>query len=206
MYGDTTRSLIIDGLCETRHENLGEVLLHCINDIGVYLGPNDIENAFRIGKNDQTRKWPRPIKLILRDQTKRDQIFIFKARLRFSTHFRDVRVNKEQRRDIRVRAAKLRQAGLTAKKLGHTVVFKQGEVKIDGRTYTAQTFSEIPDSFLTEANQIKNAPLNVRRLSLLKKCKTIANNVIMVGPSLQKTPYGLAFFSIQSFLSNFGFR
>ena len=38
---------------------------------------------------------------------------------------------------------------------------------------------------------------------ILTSLTTKANNVIMVGPSLQKTPYGLAFFSIQSFLSNF---
>ena len=203
MYGDTSRSLIIDGLYETRHENLGEILLHCINDVGVYLGPDDIEDAFRIGKNYQNRKWPRPVKLILRYQTKRDQIFIFKARLRFSTNFRDVRVNKEQRRDVRVKVAKLRQAGLTAKKMGYAVNFKQGEISIDGRLYSTQTLNEIPDIFMSEANRVKNAPINTRRLSLFEKCRTVANDYIMVGLSLQKTPYGLAFFSIQSFLSNF---
>ena len=46
-------------------------------------------------------------------------------------------------------------------------------------------------------------PVNYRRLSLDRKCKTKSDNVIMVGLSLQKTPYGLGFFSIQCFLSNF---
>ena len=77
MYGDTSKSLIVNGLRETRHENLGEILLHCVNDIGIPLGPNDIENVHRIGKFDRTNKPPRPVKLVLKDQTKRDQILIF---------------------------------------------------------------------------------------------------------------------------------
>ena len=196
MYGDTTRSLIIDGMKETRHENLGEKILHCINDIGVHLAPNDIESVFRIGKNDTNRQWPRPIKLVLKDQTKR-------ARLRFTNSFRDVRVNAERRRDVRVRAAKLRQAGQTAQKMGHKVETRLGEIRIDGKRYDTLSLNDIPSDFMTEANSIKNPPKNTHRISLFDKNTTKADSVIMVGPSLQKIPYGLAFFSIQCFLSNF---
>ena len=115
MYGDSTRALIIDGIHETRGENLGEIILHCINDIGVKLAHDDIEEVFRIGKRDTSRQWPRPIKLVLKDQLIRDQIFIFKARLRFSHVFKNVRVNKEQRKDVRIKIAKLRQASQAAK-------------------------------------------------------------------------------------------
>ena len=204
MYGDTSRALIIDGIHETKHENLREIISHCVNEIGVQLAHDDIEDVFRIGKSDTSRQWPRPIKLILKDQTKRDQIFIFKARLRFSHVFKNARVNKEQRKDIRIGVAKLRQAGQAARRLGHVVEMRgQEEIKIDGITYNTYTLHEIPQEFMQDANQIKNPPPNTRRMSLFLKCTTSAQNVIMVGPSMQKTPYGLAFFSFQSFLSNF---
>ena len=203
MYGDTNKSLIVNGLRETRHENLGEVLLHCINDIEIQIGPNDIEKVHRIGKFDRKSKRPRPVKIVLRDQTKRDQILIFKRRFRNSDKFSDIRVNKEQRKDLRVKAAKLRQAALAGKNMGHEVEIFEEEIKIDGIRYSTFALDRIPLEFMVEANQIKNAPINVRRLSLYDKSTIKAYNVIMVGPALQKTPYGLAFFSSQCFLSNF---
>ena len=56
---------------------------------------------------------------------------------------------------------------------------------------------------MKEANKSKSPPQNTRRLSLSKRYKTNSNPTIMVGPALQKTPFGLAFYSHQSFLSNF---
>ena len=178
-------------------------MLHCINDIEIQIGPNDIEKVHRIGKFDRNSKRPRPVKLVLRDQTKRDQILIFKRRFRNSNKFSDIMVNKEQRKDLRVKAAKLRQAALAAKNMGHEVEMFEEEIKIDGVKYSTFTLNHIPPEFMVEANQIKNAPINTRRLSLFDKCTTKAANIIMVGPALQKTPYGLAFFSSQCFLSNF---
>ena len=78
-----------------------------------------------------------------------------------------------------------------------------GQIRIDGREYSTLTLNDIPSEYMTEANSIKKPPLNMRRLTLFDKCTTKADNVIMVGPTLQKTPYGLAFFSIQCFMSNF---
>ena len=100
-------------------ENLKQILLICINEIGVT--PEDIVNAERIGGFSKNRKWPRPVKITLTDQTKRDQIYIFKRRLSFSVAFGALKINKEERKDIRVRAAKLRQAALKTKSLGHKV-------------------------------------------------------------------------------------
>ena len=204
MYGDVTKSLIIDGVLENRQEDLTEIILHSVNEIGVLLSPEDIDDVYRIGKPNPNRKWPRPVKLTLKDQTKRDQIFIFKARLRFSETFKGLRISKEERKDVRVRAAKLRQAGLSATKLGHKVEARRpGEIRIDGIIYNTLTLKEIPLKFMHEANEIRDPPQNSRRLSLFERCRTRAKNVIMVGHSLQKTPHGLAFYSIKSFLSNF---
>ena len=50
MFGDPTRSLIIDGLSENMFETLGETIVRCVKEIGVELTPNDIESVHRIGK------------------------------------------------------------------------------------------------------------------------------------------------------------
>ena len=104
-----------------RHEILCELVSHCNNDIGVPLVLNDIESVYRIGTKLDTCKQPRPVKLILKDQTVRDQIYHFKLRLRHSTTFKMVMIHKEERKDVRVRMAKLKQISLTAKKMGHRV-------------------------------------------------------------------------------------
>ena len=90
MFGDVSRSLILDGIRESRQENLHEIVHHCINSIGIPLTMNDIESVVRIGAWTEDRKQPRPVKLILKEQTVRDQIFHFKLRLRHSHIFRSV--------------------------------------------------------------------------------------------------------------------
>ena len=203
MYGDTSKTLIMDGLRESRHENLGEIMFHCFTEIGIPLDPSDIQEAVRIGKFNSNRKWPRPVKVTFKEQTKRDQIFIFKSRLRFSETFKDIRINEEQRKDIRIKSAKLRQAGLTAKKMGCKVESLPGQVRIDGIEYNTLTLDSIPSIFMREANKTESNPQNIRRENLFDKTTAKSSKVIMVGPSLQKTPYGLAFYSVNCYLSNF---
>ena len=209
MYGDTTRSVILDGLKVGQNEPLRDLVQDCINDMGIPITQADIENVYRIGKPDKNRPRPRPVKLVLVDQTVRDQIFLFKARLRFSDLYKEVSVNKEEPRDIRIKIAKLRQAGQSAKQMGYKVETKPGEVVINGVRFNMSNLEDIPLKFMTEANKSKpkskskSSPKNAHELSFYRKCRTTSSATIMVGLSLQKTPFGLAFFSHQCFLSNF---
>ena len=93
MFGDTTHTLILDGIDETQHEDLRGILTRCMNDIGVPINWDDIEEVARIGKYDKNRKWP---KLILKNPSIRDQIFFFKSRLRFSNLVNTVRVSEKR--------------------------------------------------------------------------------------------------------------
>ena len=87
--------------------------------------------------------------------------------------------------------------------MGHKVQTRPGEIIIDGMRYSASNLEDIPAKFMTEVNKSKSPPQNTHRLTLAQRCKTKSNATIYVGPSLQKTPFGLAFYSHQSFLSNF---
>ena len=205
MFGDVSCSLILDGIWESRQENLEEIGHHYVNGIGVQLTIDDIESVYRLGTWSEGRRQPRPVKLILRDQTTRDQILHFKLRLRHPPLFKSVMIHKEERKDVRVRMAKLKQIAQTAKKMGHTVIcnFNICQIKIDGVVYTTITLDRVPEKFKTDLRHQKSPPVNHRRLTTVQKCHTKSNSVIMVGPSLQKTPFGLGFFSLNCFLSNF---
>ena len=202
MYGDTSRTLILDGLKETPNENLAEMSIRCMNDIGIPLNWDDIDVVSRIGKPNKNRKWPRPVKLTLKDPSIRDQILFFKSRFSLSTSFKSVRVHKEERKDIRVKTAKLRQAGIEAQKQGHYVEFRPNQIFIDGNEYNVSSLLDIPKKFMEKANEIRK-PIDKITLTDSQKCRTNSGCAIMVGLSIQKTPFGLAFFSIQCFLSNF---
>ena len=202
MYGDTKKTLILDGVQEIE-QNLEELMIRCAREIGIPLTPADIDSSYRIGKYNPKKDRPRPVKITLKDQTKRDQIFIFKARLRFSEDLKNIRINREERRDNRIKIAKLRQAGETARKMGYRVETGVGRIRIDGVEYNTFTLDTIPDIFMREANEVRTPPVNTRRLTLAQKCTTKSTRVIMVGPALQKTPTGLAFYSEACFLSNF---
>ena len=156
MYGDTSKSIILDGLREQRNEMLRNIVRDCINDMGIPITQADIENVFRIGKPDKNRSRPRPVKLVLGDKTVRDQIFLFKARLHFSELYQDVRINKEEPKDARISTAKLRQAGQAAQKQGHRVETRPDGITIDGVNFNASNLDVILKKFLIEANKSKS--------------------------------------------------
>ena len=87
--------------------------------------------------------------------------------------------------------------------MGHKVETRPGGITIDGVNFNASNLEEIPQKFMMEANKSKSPPQNIRRLSLFRRCRTTSNETVMVGPSLQKNPLGLAFYAHKSFLSNF---
>ena len=86
------RSLIIDGVLEYQYENLAALCLHFVRDMGIRIDPDDIEVAFRLGKPDRSKSRPRPVKLVLKSEVLRDQIFHFKLRLRKSKLYKSLQV------------------------------------------------------------------------------------------------------------------
>ena len=62
MYGDTTKTLIIDGINKDHYESLEEIIVQCANEIGVPLALTDIVDAYKIERSNPSRKWPRPVK------------------------------------------------------------------------------------------------------------------------------------------------
>ena len=194
--GRLNRSIILSNVREREGENLKLFVLDCVTEIGVSLKPEDIETVYRIGDESEKRAWPRPVKCVLYDVIQRDQILHFKSRLRYSHAFKEVKVNREEHKELRVKSAMLRHAALIARREGRYVFQKEDRVIIDGTAYTLETTDDIPHRY-------QRNPNNDIDLSLAEKARTRAQHVVMVGHSLQKLNYGLGFFSSNCFLSNF---
>ena len=190
------RSIILSGIREHHGENLKLIVLDCVNDIGLNLKPEDIEKVYRIGDDKEKRAWPRPVKCVLYDVLTRDQILYFKSRLQHSLVFREVKINREENKDLRIRIAMLRHAALVARREGRYVYQTPDRVVIDGTPYTLDTVYDIPSKY-------RRNPNTDYGLTDHEKARTQAQHVIRIGPAMQKLDYGLGFFSSNCFLSNF---
>ena len=202
MFGDTTRTVIIvDRVAEKEGENLKRVLVDCFHDIHLNIEEIDIEKIERIGVFVKNKRWPRPVKITFYDQATRDQVLFFKTRLKHSTFFYEFQFSKEEPKDIRAKRTKLGQAAIIARQRGHDVHELPDRIIIDKVEYDLGQIDQIPKEFEVQ----KPITQSQRRSSMnfYDKCTTKTENVIMVGPSLQRTIRGLVFCSASCFLSNF---
>ena len=204
MFGDTQKTLIVDHIREYPNEKLLDVILNCVHDINIDLASDDIIRIERIGRFNPHKKWPRPVKVVFRDRTVRDQIYYFKSRLKHSEKFSVFKISKEKPRDMRVSRAKLRMAADIARYKGLDVYTGPESTRIEGTTYTPDNVDSIPMEYTVEGNSPKKSPPKFKiPMSFYVKCRKRAEKIITVGPSLQKTIKGLAFSSENCFLSNF---
>ena len=176
------RSLIVNGIRESYMGNLKLVVKDFAREVGCTLDVEDIESVYRIGTFNCKIKAPRPVKVILKDPIKRDQIFLFKARLRFSAVFKGLKILKEEHRELRVRGAILQQAATIARDLGHNVYARPGSVNIDGCEYDIEKIDEIPSIFRRD----RQVPISPRDANEWDKNRKRAERVEIVGHSMQK--------------------
>ena len=116
--------------------------------MGISIAPDDIDVAFRLGRPDPTKKRPRPVKLVLKNEIIRDQIFHFKLRLRQTKMFSSFQISLDQERDIRVKMGILKRAAKNARALGREVFSQPHQIKIDGVEYGVLHIKEIPNEYL----------------------------------------------------------
>ena len=200
------RSLIIDGVLENARENLAAICLNFVREMGIQIDPDDTEVAFRLGRHDPTKRRPRPVKLVLKHEIIRDQIFHFKLRLRMSKIFNSFQISLEK--EMRVKLGILKRAATNARAQGSEFFSSVYRIKIDGVEYDTEHVKDIPGIFLDDAERhisgsVPEPLLNIRRLTVYARARKTSEKAIEVGTGLQKTPWGLLFFSAGCFLSNF---
>ena len=200
------RSLIIDGVLEHQNENLAVLCLRFIREMGIKIDPDDIEVAFRLGRRDPKKPRPRPVKLVLNSELIRDQVYHFKKRLRLSRIFSSFQISYDLEKNMRVKHGILKRAATIARSQGKEVYSTPYRIKIEGVEYDITHLDEIPDQY-RDANSDetvpKEPPLNIRPLTVFERARNTSDRAIKIGTGLQKTQWGLLFFSAGCFLSNF---
>ena len=192
------RSLIIDGVLEHQNENLAVLCPRFIREIGIKIDPDDIEVAFRLGRRDPKRPRPRAVKLVLNSELIRDQVYHFKKRLRLSRIFSSFQISYDLEKNMRVKHGILKRAATIARSQGKEVYSTPYRIKIEGVEYDITHLDEIPDQY-RDANSDetvpKEPPLNIRRLTVFERARNTSDRAIKIGTGLQKTQWGLLFFS-----------
>ena len=202
------RSLIINGVIESRNENLAALCLKFVREMDIDIQPEDIEVAYRLG-TDPSKYRPRPVKLVLKNEILRDQIYHFKLRLRNTRFFKTIQISLDQQKELRVKMGILKWAATNARAQGYILYSSDCRVKIDGVEYDIAHVDEIPEIFLgTEGATNQTVPpppppFNVRRLSMYDRARKKSERAIELSTGLQKTDWCLLFFSAGCFLSNF---
>ena len=204
LFGDTSKSLIIDNIRESIDEDLMKIILNCFRDINLDIKPHDVANIERIGQYVSEKARPRPVKVTFVEAGTRDQVLYFKSRLKYSRIFKEFKISKEEPREVRVKRAKLRQASLIAQNKGLDVFVTYDYIMIEGITYNLENVDDIPVDLTIDRRPSRGSPPTFQSsLSPFLKCRRKAEKITFVGPSLLKTVKGLAFSSANCFLSNF---
>ena len=201
------KNIIIEGLCEYPLENLEEVVFEMLNEIGIKMTESDYNKMVRLGRWNSAKNWPRPIKVELLTDHKKNKIYANRDNLKNTQDYYNVKINLDEPKLVRIGKAMLRQAAKKARDEGKRVYQNPYSIDIDGETFTIETIRSRnvdPSKPLPQPNQEKpqdrnkpqgSAPNHTTRDDVHKK---YAEDLCQLD-----TPFGLAFFTIRTKLSNF---
>ena len=103
------RNIVIDGLEERQYEDLFDTTKEIAKELGIPLARKDFNNAFRLGSYTKNRRRPRPVMLSLVSEQKRNEIMDAKAQLPTTRHYRNIQMNADEDKDVRIAKAKQRK-------------------------------------------------------------------------------------------------
>ena len=206
------KSIIIEGLYENPMENLEEVVFDLLSEIGIRMTDCDYDKVTRLGRWNPARQWPRPIKLELMTTHKRNKILASRDILRETDDYYNVRIQQDEPKKMRVGRAMLRQAANRARLEGKSVFQTHDYIEIDRKRYDINSI-QVKDAAGEEKVKPKNdATYEAQGPRQLHQPDKGEDPPMYQGETHVKyaedlctldTPYGLAFFSIRSQLSNF---
>ena len=199
------KSVIIEGLTEYPMENLESIVFELLREIGIPMMDCDYDKIERLGRWNPNRNWPRPIKLELVTTHKKNKILACRDYLKDTNDYYNVRLQPDEPKSIRVGRAMLRQAANKARQEGKVVCQNTNYIEINGIRYDINTINKLGNSHksphTTQADKKihKPAPGNPERVPKEdEEHLKYAENLCTLD-----TPFGLAFYTIRSKLSNF---
>ena len=178
-----------------REEDVYDTVISTIREIGINIYNNDINLALRIGTYKGDNVWPRPIRVELVSTHVRNVVWQNRWKLEKSMSHYNVRISKDETREVRQARAILRKSASKARSQGKIVYQHEDHILIDGQKYDLQNATQLKGK--TTYAQIAreketNAPITNEKLELKNDAKKYKL------PAERKTKIGLAFFTVGS--------
>ena len=204
------KCIVIEGLTEYPMENLQEMVFDLLDSIGIRMMECDYNTVERLGRWKPQKQWPRPIKLELITMHKKNKIIASGDFLKETEDYFKVRIQPDEPKSIRVGRAMLRQAANKARQEGKRVWQTKDTVEIDGVKYNTTTIKKNIDNSETDRSGVNTHATTAARgnrpgTSSQPVGVATKNGNLKYAENLctLDTPYGIAFYTIQSRFSNF---
>ena len=227
------KCVIIEGVTESANQNLYDIAIEMMDEMGITLHYWEINHIERIGRFNQNRAWPRHIRLSLVADWKREVLIECKDNLFYTPNYYKVTIKPDEPKELRVAKAKLRQATNKARRQGAMIRLREDGTYINGIKYTTDNIDEIPERFtdmksIPNKSYLPNQTNPWERQRHQQQMKTSVQNrrdetseYMDTTPSMGTTPSfdnvngdwlepgirkikgGLAFFTFRAFMSNF---
>ena len=182
------KNLVLEGLVEDQGEDVYDVVIRAVKEIGINIFENDINVAYRIGSYKANAQWPRPIRVQLVSSRVREVLWSQRLEIRHSLTHYNVRISKDEPKEIRKARAILRNAAKSARYQGKMVYQHDDHIMINGQKYDLQNVHELEKGSRTYANVV------AEKLPPKARDKENKNKL----PCERKTKIGLAFFTEES--------
>ena len=186
-----SKNIILEGLNEVQEEDVYNTVIRTIKELNLNIFDNDINIAYRIGTYKSEYSWPRPIRVEFISTHVRDVIWENRRRLENSPTHYNVRISRDESKDVRIARALLRKGAQRARNQGKTVYQHPDHILINGQKYD-----------LTNAKELEEQTTYVVKVVGKNQHHDQKDPPFKVGakkqPAERKTKRGLAFFTGES--------
>ena len=185
------KNIILEGLNEIQGEDVYDTVIRAIKELKIIIFDNDINLAHRIGNFKSDHSWPRPIRVELVSTHVREVIWENRRLLENSpTHF-NVRISRDETKEVRIARALLRKGAQKARNQGKTVYQHPDHILIDGKKIDLSNASQLEESLSHKRETgLKNKKSQDAMQSQGQRSRKL--------PAERKTKRGLAFFTSES--------
>lgn len=141
-------NLTIDGLKESdKKENLKSIIAEKVNaEAKSKISQADILSAYRNGKYDKNSKSPRSVSITVKNDQIRNTILRCRGKLPVNENDNSIYINEDLPPAYRRRKSMLRDLVKSAKDQKIAAKIDRGGIRLDGKLYTPDRFSQLPDN------------------------------------------------------------
>ena len=139
------KNLKIDGKAENENENLRQYIGSIATAVGTECAPNEISEVYRLGKKYENAKRPRTIMVKFTSESKRNDLYYNKAKLRGNKDYERIWLNDDVCENTRRQRENMRSVSKLAKRLDIEHKLHSDGIIIGGNKIKLDETDRLPD-------------------------------------------------------------